>query len=160
TREPMQKIRKSRLALTLFLLFLTGWLAVTGQWKAIVNLPNKLEIEIRMADYDAYARSQGTTAERIAQEFYDRQVEANRKAQAAGQVECSFWSRGTNCYNRPVRGLPEIEHDIGMGDIIEGIQRTVAKSWPLLLPFLGSLIAALFLVYALPSLARRFWAWL
>lgn len=156
----MHRIRKSRLALTIFLLLAAGWLAVTGQWMAIVKLPITLEGEIRMSDYDAYAHSRGTTRERIAQDFYDRQVEANRKARERGQVECSFWSKGSDCYHQPLRGLPAIQHDIGMDDIVEGTRRAAIKSIPLLAPFLGSLFAALFLVYVLPELMRRFWAWL
>jgi hypothetical protein len=156
----MNRIRRSRLALSLFVLFSTVWLVATGQWLEIANLPSALESQIRRANFEAYAASKGTTPERIAQDFYDQQVEANNKARAAGQHECSYWSSAKNCYLPAIHGTPARQVEIGLDDVLEGMRRTAAKSAPLVIPFAGSMLAALFIIYGVPALVSRYWAWL
>jgi hypothetical protein len=162
--DPMHNVRKLRLVLTLFLLFVTGWLGVTGVWEQILDLPNTLRRETSAAQYDAYARSLGKTTEQLANEYYQEQVEGVRKAREAGRVECSiidhFSTSHTGCYLPPHRGLPALGGEPSYDDMREGRRRTLEKSGPLLLPFIGSLVAALFLVYVLPAMVRGFWAWL
>lgn len=155
----MNRIRKSRLSIVVYIALLGVWLGFTGLWKDVVALPRTVDHAIYDAEYDRYAKSIGKTTYQLEQEFYQRQVDANAKAHAAGQHECTWFSRG-DCYRRPRRGRWAIERDTTTSDVLEGVRRAARKSVPLLYPLLGSLLGALFLVYALPAVLRRFWRWL
>jgi hypothetical protein len=168
----MGKIRKPRLVLTLFVLFVVGWYGLTKDGNTaldqLLDLPRMLENETRMAQYDAYARSLGKTTEQLASEYYQKQLQAQAafiaNSRAKGQFPCLPLYDGpqTNCYIElaPHRGLPALGGEPTTADFREGRRRTLEKAAQLLQPMFVSLFAALLLAYVLPALVRGFWAWL
>lgn len=114
------KFHKGRLSFVFFVLIFGAWFAVSGKWSIIYKLPSTLRNHIHTADYDNYAKSIGTTRYKMAEEFYQNQVEHNRIAREKGQSACTWYGSGKDCYYPPVKGLLAIRPTINASEVLRG----------------------------------------